>query len=72
MKGSEKMPKDKVKVGIIGFGEIDWQTFVSVLQEEGYDGVVSIEHEDPIWSGTEEKVKKGLILGYRHLSPFII
>ncbi len=55
-----------------GLGEIDWQSFISVLQENGYDGVVSIEHEDPVWEGSEEKVKKGLILGYRHLSQFII
>jgi|UniRef100_A0A7V3REY1 sugar phosphate isomerase/epimerase len=55
-----------------GLGEIDWQAFISVLQENGYDGVVSIEHEDPVWEGDEEKVKKGLILGYRNLSTLII
>ncbi|HEX2866957.1 MAG TPA: sugar phosphate isomerase/epimerase [Ignavibacteriales bacterium] len=57
---------------IPGLGEIDWQRFISTLQEEGYNNVISIEHEDPVWEGSEEKVKNGLKLGYRHLSPFII
>lgn len=57
---------------IPGLGEIDWQRFISTLQEEGYNHVISIEHEDPVWEGTEEKIKNGLRLGYRHLSPFVI
>ncbi len=55
-----------------GLGEINWKSFISALYENGYNGVISIEHEDPVWEGSIEKVKKGLILGYRHLSPFII
>lgn len=55
-----------------GLGEIDWQKFISVLQEHGYDNVLSIEHEDPIWEGSEEKVKTGLKLGYKYLSQFVV
>ena len=55
-----------------GSGEIDWKKFIDTLQECGYDNVLSIEHEDPVWEGTEEKVKKGLLLGLQHLSPFIV
>ncbi len=55
-----------------GLGEIDWQKFISVLQEHGYDYVLSIEHEDPIWEGSEEKVKAGLKLGHKYLSQFVI
>ncbi len=55
-----------------GLGEIDWQKFISVLQEYGYDYVLSIEHEDPIWEGSEEKVKTGLKLGYKYLSQFVV
>lgn len=55
-----------------GWGEIDWQKFISTLQECGYDKVISIEHEDPVWEGTEEKVKNGLKLGLKHLSQFTI
>lgn len=55
-----------------GLGEIDWRAFVRTLQEIGYDHVISIEHEDPVWEGSEEKVKKGLVLGQRHLAPLIV
>lgn len=55
-----------------GLGEIDWQKFISVLQEYGYDYVLSIEHEDPVWEGTEEKIQAGLKLGYKHLSQFVV
>ncbi len=57
---------------IPGLGEIDWQKFISTLQENGYDNVLSIEHEDPIWEGSEDKVKKGLQLGLKHLKQFTI
>lgn len=55
-----------------GMGEIDWRKFISALQEAGYDFVLSIEHEDPIWEGSEEKVKKGLLLGKKHLAQFVV
>lgn len=55
-----------------GMGEIDWRRFISTLQEVGYDFVLSIEHEDPIWEGSEEKVKKGLLLGKKHLAQFVV
>lgn len=55
-----------------GLGGVDWQKFISTLQEVGYDFVLSIEHEDPVWEGSEEKVKTGLQLGLKHLSQFVI
>jgi len=55
-----------------GLGEIDWQKFITTLQEYGYDYVLSIEHEDPVWEGSEEKVKKGLQLGLKHLKQFVV
>jgi len=54
-----------------GFGEIDWMRFITTLQEYGYDSTLSIEHEDPVWEGSEEKVKTGLQLGLKHLSQFV-
>lgn len=57
---------------IPGLGEIDWMKFISTLQENGYDNVISIEHEDPVWEGSEDKVKNGLRLGLKHLSQFVI
>jgi sugar phosphate isomerase/epimerase len=55
-----------------GWGEINWQLFISALQENGYDYVLSIEHEDLLWEGAEDKVLGGLKLGYRHLSQYVL
>ncbi len=50
---------------IPGLGQISWTKLVSNLYEAGYDGVISIEHEDPVWEGSTDKVKKGLLIGKR-------
>lgn len=50
-----------------GRGAIDWGRFLSVLREIGFDGTLAIEHEDPAYEGSEEKVKEGLQLGLEHL-----
>jgi sugar phosphate isomerase/epimerase len=55
-----------------GLGEINWGRFIATLQEYGYDHVLSIEHEDPVWEGTEEKVKTGLKLAHQHLKQFVV
>ncbi len=55
-----------------GLGAIQWGQLISTLQEAGYDNVLSIEHEDPVWEGSEEKVKQGLTLGLKHLSQFVL
>ncbi len=47
-----------------GLGEIDWNRFIATLQEYDYDFVLSIEHEDPVWEGSAEKVKTGLELRF--------
>lgn len=52
---------------IPGRGEIDWTAFIGMLTDVGYDGVLSIEHEDPELEGTVELVQKGLAVGLRHL-----
>lgn len=54
-----------------GLGEIDWKSIILTLQECGYDQILSIEHEDPVWEGTEEKVKTGLQLAHKHLAQFL-
>lgn len=55
-----------------GFGEVDWALFIRKLYDSGFDGVLSIEHEDPVFEGSRELVERGLILGYNHLKPLII
>jgi sugar phosphate isomerase/epimerase len=55
-----------------GLGEIDWTRLVDRLYENGYPGFVSVEHEDPVWSGSPDRVKQGLILAHRTLGPLVV
>jgi len=73
---SRQLKSDRGKPGwwqyrIPGMGEINWQKYVSALQEVGYNFVLSIEHEDPVWEGSEEKVKSGLEVGLKYLAQFV-
>lgn len=51
-----------------GSGQIDWQFFFATLRSVGYDGPVSIEHEDPEYEGSEDRVKEGLRIAREHLA----
>ncbi len=52
-----------------GYGEVDWKRIFAALREIGYDGDISIEHEDPVFGG--EKTDEGLKLGCDFLRQFI-
>ncbi|GGD61619.1 sugar phosphate isomerase/epimerase family protein [Paenibacillus nasutitermitis] len=56
---------------IPGQGNVDWNAFITALHEISYDGILSIEHEDPVWSGSDDKVARGLLLAQKHLENFI-
>lgn len=55
-----------------GLGQVDWTRVVDVLYEGGSTAVLSVEHEDPLWGGTEDRVKKGLEIAYRSLRPLVV
>ena len=65
----------RVRVGILGdgwwryvlpgFGEIRWGEFISHLRQNGYDGVLSIEHEDEF-----QLVEEGFARAAWHLEQF--
>jgi sugar phosphate isomerase/epimerase len=55
-----------------GRGQVDWGRLIDVMYEGGFDGVMSVEHEDPMWGGTEEKVEIGLEIAYSTLRPLIV
>ena len=57
---------------IPGLGDVDWRRLVDVLYEGGYDGAISVEHEDPVWSGSPTQVQQGLQIAQRTLSPLIV
>jgi sugar phosphate isomerase/epimerase len=50
---------------IPGYGDIDWGVYIARLRQNGYNGVLSIEHEDGAL-GREE----GFIKGLQHLRQF--
>jgi sugar phosphate isomerase/epimerase len=54
-----------------GLGEVRWDRFVSALYREGYDYVVSIEHEDRAFEATEELVKRGFLIARDTLRPLL-
>lgn len=55
-----------------GLGDVAWGKFISALYEIGYDYVISIEHEDRAFEGSEEIVKRGFLLARDVLRPYIV
>jgi sugar phosphate isomerase/epimerase len=55
-----------------GLGEVDWVRVVDTLYEGGFDGVLSVEHEDPVWGGTEARIQTGLRVAHRTLRPLLV
>jgi len=56
---------------IPGLGEVDFPAYVETLRAGGFDGVLSVEHEDPVYGGTPEKVEQGLELARDTLRPLV-
>jgi sugar phosphate isomerase/epimerase len=55
-----------------GLGQVDWVRVVDALYEGGFDGVLSVEHEDPLWGGTEDRIETGLRVAHRTLRPLLV
>ncbi len=56
---------------LCGHGQVDWGRFIGALYAVGYDGVVSVEHEDRRFEGDVELVKKGFQVARNTLRPLI-
>jgi sugar phosphate isomerase/epimerase len=61
-----------------GLGSMDWAAFFSVLQQAGYQGAMSIEHEDPFYGSPNrpgpdfsDDFKTGLKMAHRYLKQYI-
>jgi sugar phosphate isomerase/epimerase len=57
---------------IPGLGAVDFPHYIDTLYEGGFDGVLSVEHEDPVWGGTPEKVEQGLQIARNNLRPLVV
>jgi sugar phosphate isomerase/epimerase len=55
-----------------GLGEVPWNRFMAALIAGGYDGVVSVEHEDRAFEGSLELVKRGFLLARNTLRPLLV
>jgi sugar phosphate isomerase/epimerase len=55
-----------------GRGVVDWRRVIDTLVEGGYEGVISVEHEDPVWSGSLDRVCAGLEIAHRTLRPLLV
>jgi sugar phosphate isomerase/epimerase len=54
-----------------GLGDVDWSEIFSGVYRAGYDGPMIIEHEDRMFEGDDEKIKRGFLLARDVLAPFI-
>jgi sugar phosphate isomerase/epimerase len=57
---------------IPGLGEVDWSRFVAALYAVGYDHVLSVEHEDRRFEGTQELVERGFLIARNTLAPLLV
>jgi sugar phosphate isomerase/epimerase len=55
-----------------GLGEVDWSRFVAALYAVGYDHVLSVEHEDRRFEGTQELVERGFLIARNTLAPLLV
>jgi sugar phosphate isomerase/epimerase len=55
-----------------GLGEVPWNRFIAALIAAGYDGVVSVEHEDRAFEGNIDLVKRGFLIARNTLRPLLV
>ncbi|HEX4678620.1 MAG TPA: sugar phosphate isomerase/epimerase, partial [Gaiellaceae bacterium] len=55
-----------------GLGAVEWSRFVAALYAVGYDHVLSVEHEDRRFEGSQELVERGFLLARNTLAPLIV
>jgi len=54
-----------------GRGQVDWLSVIDALEEGGFSGHIAVEHEDPVWGGTPDRVKRGLEIARDTLRPLV-
>jgi sugar phosphate isomerase/epimerase len=54
-----------------GTGDVAYPAYVETLREGGFDGVLSVELEDPEYGGSPEQVDAGLELARANLRPLV-
>jgi sugar phosphate isomerase/epimerase len=54
-----------------GLGDVDWPRFMSALHRAGYQGDITIEHEDRQFEASDDLIKRGFLLARDVLSPYV-
>jgi sugar phosphate isomerase/epimerase len=54
-----------------GLGQVNWPRWVAALYAVGYDNVLSVEHEDRRFEGSQELVERGFLIARETLAPLI-
>jgi sugar phosphate isomerase/epimerase len=54
-----------------GLGEVDWSRFCAALYAAGFDGTLSVEHEDRSFEGDVELVQRGFLIARDTLRPYV-
>ena len=65
--GPWNRPDRGFRFRVPGWGNLDWKRLISELSLAGYDGVLAVEHEDPVIGRLE-----GLRKAYDHLAPLLL
>jgi len=65
-------PLDFMSPKLPGLGDVDWAKYVAALTDIGYNGYTCIEVEDRAFEGSDESVRKSLLLSQRYLRQFVI
>jgi sugar phosphate isomerase/epimerase len=55
-----------------GFGDVNWNLFVSTLTDIGYDGPICVEVEDRAFEHDLDARHKSLQISYNVLSPIVL
>lgn len=69
--GAKGFGEDWWRYTIPGDGVIDWLRVVQILEDEGFDGIFSVELEDYRYCRTWESESEGLIRSQEFLSCFV-
>lgn len=54
-----------------GLGEVRWDRFIAALYRAGYDGAVSVEHEDRDFEGSRDRIERGFLIARDALRPYL-
>ena len=65
--GAWDRPDRGFRFRIPGWGDLDWKRLITELRLAGYDGVLAVEHEDPV-IGREEGLRKAR----EYLAPLLL